>query len=147
MKKRAFSLLEIILVVVLMVIVAAVVIVNGRQGAPRGQISGVADLVAEELRSARFRAISQQTPVAVVFPSNGGSTAVSSGLYVLEGAVHPKVVRSIRYDREYPDSRIFVGVWPGLSSPNRDDLRIGSPNSAANIFWFFSAVLATPTAD
>jgi type II secretory pathway pseudopilin PulG len=125
-RRRAFSLLEVTLVVVLMAIIAVVGIVNTRQGQTRGQTAGVAELVAEELRSARFRAISQNVPTAVVFPASLASKGVSQGLYVLEGDIAPRVVRSVRYDREYPDVRLFIGTWPSTVALGRDDVKNGA---------------------
>jgi prepilin-type N-terminal cleavage/methylation domain-containing protein len=135
MKKRrgGFSLLETLLVISLMSILAAVGVVNTRIGASRGQTSGLAEIVAEELRGARFRAMSQNTPVAVVFPSGGGTAGHCQSLYVLEGQEKPKVTRSSDFSKEYPDSQIFVGTWASSPAVSTDDIQAGSQAQQINV--------------
>lgn len=123
---RAFSLLEILLVVMLMAVLIGAGLVNTRRATSRGEANGVAELVAEELRGARNLAMSQHEPVAMVFPSGGGTRGDSQGFYILQGADHPKVVRSQNYSREYPGARIFVGLWPTSATVGRDDLQGGA---------------------
>jgi prepilin-type N-terminal cleavage/methylation domain-containing protein len=124
-RRRAFSLLEILLVVTLMGIVAGMGLVNSRRAVTAGQASGLAELVAEQLRGARNRAVSQNLPVAVAFPSGNGSFAHSQSLYLLEGAENPRQTRTTDYAREYPDSQIFVGTW-GATAVSRDDMQAGT---------------------
>lgn len=122
-KSRGYSLIEVILVVALMAVVAGVGLVNTNRATSRGEASGVAELLAEELRSAQSRAMSQHIPVGLCFPAG----ACCQGFYVLEGAEHPRVTRSVNYAREFPGSRIFLGLWPVTSPVAHGDIQCCSP--------------------
>lgn len=131
-RRRAFSLLEILLVVTLMGIVAGMGLVNSRRAVTSGQASGLAELVAEQLRSARNRAMSQNLPVAVAFPSGNGNFGHCQSLYLLEGVEKPRQTRTTDYAREYPDSQIFVGTW-GATAVLRDDMQAGTQGQELNL--------------
>ena len=120
-RTRAFTLLEILLVLLLMGLVGGMGLFAFQRATRKGEARGVAQLVAEELRGARNRAISQRIPVAVVLP-NGRAQA----LYLLEGEVKPHVTRRVLYGKEYPQSELFAGLWPTATAAGRDDIETGA---------------------
>jgi len=120
-RTRAFSLLEIMLVLLLMGLVGGMGLFAFQRATRRGEARGVTQLVAEELRGARNRAISQRIPVAVVLP--GGR---AQALYLLEGDIKPHVTRRVLYGKEYPQSELFAGLWPTRAPAGRDDIQTGA---------------------
>lgn len=125
-RSRAFTLLEIMLVMLLMGLVGGMGVFAFRRATRSGEARGVTELVAEELRGARNRALSQRIPVAVVMPSAGGTQGQAQSLYILEGETKPHVTRRVVYSREYPQSQLFVGLWPVAGSAGRDDIQTGA---------------------
>ena len=73
--------------------------------------------MAEELRAARQQAVATQSPVALAFPSGGGTTGTSQAFYQLEGLAQPKVTRAVDYSGNFPEACLFWGSW-GASDPN-----------------------------
>lgn len=87
----------------------------------------VAAVLAAELRSARLRAMYNQTAVAVVIPSRNGTVGHAQSLYVLEGHLPatgvrtppldatpeppPKMSRVVNFADEYPGVFIYAGGW------------------------------------
>jgi Tol biopolymer transport system component/type II secretory pathway pseudopilin PulG len=129
--RRGISLVEICVVLAVVGLMTSIAVVGSRRGTQRGQSGGVAQLVAEEIRAARYRAVSQNRAVGIAFPSASAQPSCQ-GLYVLEGNARPRVTRNVNYSREYPESQIFIGVWGSLSW-NRDDLQLGLGGQAVNV--------------
>ncbi len=75
-------------------------------------------VLAEELRGAHSRAQKNQRPVAVTFPSDGQTTPVAQGFYLLEGYEVPKLRRVVDLAGENPLAYLMVGVWPVSPSSN-----------------------------
>ncbi|GMU53167.1 MAG: hypothetical protein AMXMBFR33_23130 [Candidatus Xenobia bacterium] len=112
MRRRGFSVIELLFAVGLMALIVGLSLVSMRRPKEGAESRSVAEAVAEELRLARLSAISRHIPVAVGFPSANGSRAVSQGLYVLEGEVNPRLTRSIRYSGDFPGAFIAQAFWP-----------------------------------
>lgn len=86
---------------------------SGRAGA-----HALAQLVAEDLRAARQEAMAKRRPVALCFPSGGGSKGHATACYVLEGEAAPRITRVREYGREFPQAQVFLGTW--TSGTNRN---------------------------
>ena len=117
MRRRGFSLLEIMVTVGL----ASLLLLLGLRGLGRGPSAagslGLAEEIASVLDGARQRAISEGVPVAVGFPTGGGATPFAGGYYLMEGEDHPRIVESHRFDEGYGTVTAFVGRWgsPGTA--------------------------------
>ncbi len=71
----------------------------------------VALMLQAELKAARSLARSEQRPISVRFPSNGGASSHSSWIYLEAGQVNPAIVR--RTALSGPDSPVCVFVGHG----------------------------------
>lgn len=109
MRRRAFTLPEILVVLALLALLVGAAVVSLRSAGSRTGSRALAELLAEELRSARIRAIATQTPVALVVPASHPS---ASAVYRLEGETLPKITRHVDFRGEAPGCHIFVGLWP-----------------------------------
>ncbi len=107
MRRRGFSLLEILVVMGLLALTGALAVVNMRQGVQSASTGSLADRLAAELRQARSEAIRDNAPVAVVFPDG----AFSQGLYVLKGHQRGRHQRSVNWASEVSGTGIFWGYW------------------------------------
>lgn len=112
--------MEILVCLFLLVLVGTFAI--SRQGSERGRASalGLADAVAAELRAARSRALSQGSPVALCFPSDGGTRPHSQSFSLLEGQARGRVVRVRDYSSTFGEGYIAIGNWGNatLQRPN-----------------------------
>ncbi|MEW6284265.1 MAG: GspH/FimT family pseudopilin, partial [Candidatus Eremiobacterota bacterium] len=118
MRRRGFSLVEMLLVLLLVALLATLGLVSGGGSRERGGTMAAAEALAGELRAARQRAISEQTPVAVCLPSENGSKPHTQALYVLAGESLPRVGRVVDLSREVPGTYLAAGFYPlsgGLS--------------------------------
>ena len=117
--RRGMSLIEIIVVVAIFAGVVGLSVVNFSSAPSRAGAMGLAEDVSEELRRARQRAIAEQQPVAIAFPSNTGTTPLSRGLYTLVGEDAPRIDSVYRYDAGYGDTATCLGEWgtPDSSAP------------------------------
>ena len=108
---RGVTLIEIMVVVAIFAIMMVIMVLNMRN--PQGSTSSnsLAQIVARELQSARFRALSSQHPVAVAFPSAGGIRPHSQSLYILEGWPTATTVQVHNYRGDIPSGYIFIGEW------------------------------------
>ncbi len=108
--KRGFSLLELMVVAALIMGLAAIgLMMSGGQKASASTRSAAVSL-AEELRAARKRAISQGMPVAVAFPTQNGAMALAEGYYILEGDMNPRIRRVARVTSD-GSVGFFTGTW------------------------------------
>lgn len=120
MRRKGFSLIEIIFAVAIAALVVGLSLVNLKRPREGAESRGVAEAVAEELRLARLSAMSRHIPVAVGFPSGNGSSAITRGLYVLEGDEKPKLTRSMRFSGDFPGAVIAQAFWPLDASQMHD---------------------------
>lgn len=117
-RQPAFSLLEMIVVVALLAVLAGLgLILTGGQRASSSTRSAALAL-AEELRSARRRAVSQGVPVGVAFPSQNGAVALAEGYYLLEGDINPRIRRVIRAATD-GSVGFFTGTWATTEAVTR----------------------------
>lgn len=86
------------------------------RGGKAATSQGLAQILAEELRASRVRAMTTGKAVAVVVPSGGGTVSHSQSFYLMEGFSAPSVSRVVNFAGEFPRSSLFVGVWD-LSPP------------------------------
>ncbi len=107
---RGFTLAELMMAIFLAIIVVGIGLRGAGRNSGRADAHAVSRLVAEEFRLARQRAISSQSPVAVGFPSQSGSTGLSQSLFILEGE-QPRVTRVVDFSKEYAGAVIFNGYW------------------------------------
>ncbi|MBX3166826.1 MAG: hypothetical protein KF760_05415 [Candidatus Eremiobacteraeota bacterium] len=107
--RRGLSLLELMLTIGLALILLGVAVIpRGGKGASS---QGLAQMLAEELRASRIRAMTTGKPVALVLPSDNGNLSHSQSFYVMEGFSTPSVTRVVNFAGEFPRSSLFVGVW------------------------------------
>jgi len=113
--RRAFSVAELLVAMALLALVALVVaqaFTGLRNG--RVQVKAEAEQLAEVLRCLRQQAITEGRAVGLGIPSQGGTRFASSGYYLLEGEVHPKVVRRVTLGRDR-SIQISGCYWPELA--------------------------------
>lgn len=120
MKKRAMSLIELLVVMGLFSLMAGLTVMNMRRQPASASSKSVAEIVAAELRQARAEAIRLHAPVAICFPSDNG-VRPAPGFYWLVGDDKPRVTRRVDLTRQFADACIFWGFWnldPGqLANP------------------------------
>lgn len=110
-RKSAFSLLEIMVAIGIFAILVGLSFTNLGSARQRAKAKGMADILAEEMRSARRRAMAKGYPVAVVFPTNAGSTPCTRSFYILEGREKGEYYRGKSLGNELADAFIFVGSY------------------------------------
>jgi hypothetical protein len=122
-RKRGLSLLELSFTVGLLGMSTAFFIMSGGSKM-RGKVgvNSLADALVNDLAQARVLAIRQQSPVAIMFPSD--NRPHSSSTYQLEGLTEPHVSRSQNFIGDFPNLCFFVGSWTG--SETRDPLVSGT---------------------
>jgi type II secretory pathway pseudopilin PulG len=76
----------------------------------KAEVKALANILAEEMRLARQKAITKQVPVGVAFPSDRATKAHCQSYYILEGDT-AKLKKVANYKAEYPSSYIFNGFW------------------------------------
>ena len=107
--RRGLSLLELMLTIGLALLLLGVAVVpRGGKGASS---QGLAQMLAEELRASRIRAMTTGKPVALVLPTDNGSVSHSQSFYIMEGFSAPSVSRVVNFAGEFPRSSLFIGVW------------------------------------
>ncbi|MCW5871141.1 MAG: hypothetical protein KIS61_28055 [Candidatus Eremiobacteraeota bacterium] len=87
-------------------------------------VKAMAEALANELGQARLLAMRQLSPVAVMFPAEGGRPH-STSLYQLEGLTFPRVTRSRSYAGDFPGQSFFIGSW-GASGESSSELVSGT---------------------
>ena len=114
-KKIGLTLIEIIVSLGLLAL-GTVVLLQGfvNLRGSRAHVKAEAEQVAELMRTLRQQAVTENRPLGLGFPTQGGSRACSNGYYLLEGEHHPKVVRRVvmKRDRAIQVSGCF---WPELA--------------------------------
>lgn len=123
-RRRALSLIELIMVLATMGTMLALTLVSMRSGSRTLGSRGLAEVLAEELRSARAQALSSRQPVGVLFP--GGDGQCCRGYFVAQGRQLGKLVKGCNLGSEYGQASLFIGNWPStLGSFSLTDLHIG----------------------
>ncbi|MEW6280412.1 MAG: prepilin-type N-terminal cleavage/methylation domain-containing protein, partial [Candidatus Eremiobacterota bacterium] len=154
MRRRGFSLAEVLLVLALMAILLTSAVSLARPAASRASARAVAEHLAQQLRAVRQQALASGEPAALVLPGGTGHTA---SYYVAAGRERPVVTRRVRLDREFPGVAIFRGRWdtvgasvttsPGTLATKEGPFRLSdwvlpSAGDAALVFHPSGAVLA-----
>lgn len=132
-RRRAFSLVELLVVLGLFTIMAGLAALNLRQAPASASTKSSADLLAAELRRARAEALRQRSPVALVFPTQGGTRPTSGGFYWVDGPNKGRQKQRIDLARENPNACIFSGFWtldPALLSDPTSVNSNGVPRGA-----------------
>ena len=112
-KRHGFSMLELIFAAGLMgMSVGLFVLSGGTRLKAKPGADALAEALANDLGQARLQAMRQLSPVAVMFPCDGGRPHCAS-LYQLEGLTNPHVARSHNFAGDFPGFSIFVGRWTG----------------------------------
>ncbi|MCA9777068.1 MAG: PD40 domain-containing protein [Candidatus Eremiobacteraeota bacterium] len=114
--KFAFSLIELIVAVGIVVVLGALSFANLGGAQKRAKARGMADILAEEMRATRRRAMAKGYPVAMVFPTDGGATPCTRTFYILEGRERGEFFRSRTLGNELADAFAFVGSYNGGES-------------------------------
>ncbi|MFN8609855.1 MAG: hypothetical protein U0931_20110, partial [Vulcanimicrobiota bacterium] len=114
-RRWGFTLLEVLLSLALMGLLLVLGVVAMRSPTSAASSRGLANILAEELRAARCRALKLRQPVAVVLGSSGGSQFCSQQFYTLEGETNPHVARVRQLGREFAGTYLWAGQWPGPS--------------------------------
>ena len=113
---RGFSLIEVMASLTLISIVLGLSLTSvkpGGQGSPKA----MAQVIADRLRAAQARARSEGFPVAIAFPSDGGTMATCQSFYQLEGFVFPRITESRRFDKENPGVYFGLVHWARPANP------------------------------
>ena len=129
---RGVNLVEIILVIALFLLVISLGGPSLKSGKQHTNVKSAVMLLAEDLKSARQKAIDTQKPVALVIPSNNGTRAISCGYYIIEGYDEPIITKSVNWKDVYPSTYIFTGFWELTSGDNTT----AQPDPQANDFPF-----------
>jgi type II secretory pathway pseudopilin PulG len=106
--KRGFTLLEMTFTCALAALLVAMAILNLRGGKETSQSQGAAQILVEELRAARLRAMSSQQLVAL-----GLRQPYSQSFYWLEGNENPHVTRAFSLLGDLPEACFYAGAWNG----------------------------------
>lgn len=124
-KRKGFSMLELVFTTGLLGLMVGYFMVNGgtRMKAKPGA-DALAEALSNELGQARLQAMRELSPVAVMFPCDGGLPH-SSSIYQLEGLTDPHVARSHNYVGDFPGYGLFMGSW-GASGESNSPLVAGT---------------------
>lgn len=111
MHRRGVSLIETIFAMALVGLVLSLGILQFRAPVSGAGSKSVAQVLAAQLISARKRAMSQHTNVAVVVPSALGSRPYAQSMFLMDGDSAPQVRQVINLARDFPRSYLAVGTW------------------------------------
>ncbi len=126
-RRRALTLLELVLTMALAGILLAVTMVSFRAPNGRAGSRALAEQVAESFRAARNQAQVEQSPVALVIPIQSGKVC-SQSLAILRGQENPYFNYVHNYGREFSTSVLFVGTYPSTTPWNKDPVVTGHSN-------------------
>lgn len=113
-KPRGLSLAEIIVslaILALGAVVLAQAFMNLRSS--RAHVKAEAEQLAELMRTLRQQAITENRPLGLGFPTQGGTRASSNGYYQLDGEQHPRVLRRVMMGRERA-VQVSGCFWPEM---------------------------------
>jgi prepilin-type N-terminal cleavage/methylation domain-containing protein len=111
MKRRGFTLLEIMMVLLILSVFSVVGIQGLHRGKDKAGAQGLAFVLSEEMRRARQEAIARRRPTAFCLPTNGGASPITRSYYVMDGEFQPRIVRSRNFKSEFAGANVFVGEW------------------------------------
>lgn len=115
-KREGFSMLELIFTVGLMGMSAGLFMLSGgTRLKARPGVDALSQALANDLGQARLLAMRQLSPVAVMFPCDGGRPH-SASIYQLEGLTNPHVARSHNFAGDFANFSFFIGNWAGTES-------------------------------
>lgn len=129
MKRRALTLLELVMTMALAGVLLAVTMVSFRAPTSRAGSRGLADQLAGAFRAARSQAMAEQSPVALILPMQAGKVCTQS-LALLRGQDNPALSRVHNFAREFPTSVMFVGTYPSSTAWSKDPMQTGR-----STFW------------
>ena len=109
MKRRGFSLLEIMMVLLILSVFSAIGIQSLHRGKDKAGAQGLAFVISEEMRRTRQEAIARRRPTAFVLPTNNGNSPITRSFYVMDGEYRPRIVRTRNFKTEYAGANIYVG--------------------------------------
>jgi TolB protein len=109
-RRRGYNLVEIIVALGLLGFVIALALPRLQYGKSKAGPRVLANILAEEIRQARLRAMASMRPAGVTFPSNKGAAPYSQSCCLLEGEP-PRIARLMSYAQEFPSCCIFIGRW------------------------------------
>jgi len=111
-RRRGFSLLEILVAVSLLALLVGLAVSQQPAARRRATAEGLAQVVGQHLRNAQSLALLSGTPVALVFPSGGGSTPFSQGCYRISGRQGGRISQVVDFSKDFPGFSIFLGAGP-----------------------------------
>ncbi|MCW5867753.1 MAG: PD40 domain-containing protein [Candidatus Eremiobacteraeota bacterium] len=111
MRRRGFTLLEIMMVLLILSVFSVVAIQGLHRGKDKAGAQGLAFVISEEMRRVRQEAIARRRPTAFCLPTNGGTSPITRSFYVMDGEYQPRIVRSRNFKSEFAGANIFVGEW------------------------------------
>jgi len=129
LRRRGFTLIEILMVVLLLGLFSVIALQQLRQGRDKAGAQGFATLVSEELRRVRQEAIARRRPTAFIVPTDGGRSSIARSFYVMEGESRPRVTRSRNYLSEFDGADLFMGRWPLAGGGSWDTTSLSVPGS------------------
>jgi hypothetical protein len=148
-KRPAFSLIELIVAVGIVVVLGALSFANLGGAQKRAKARGMAEILAEEMRATRRRAMAKGYPVAMVFPTDGGATPCTRSFYILEGREKGEFIRSQTLGNELADAFAFVGTYNGSETvgdpPTGDVADTLDPGTWLPVGFSDNALIFTPT--
>ncbi|MCA9792624.1 MAG: PD40 domain-containing protein [Candidatus Eremiobacteraeota bacterium] len=127
-KTRAFTVIEMLVVAGIMAILAGLSVATIKRTSQKAPAQGLVQVLAEELRLARQKAVTNASPVAVCLPADG--IPQSSSFYILEGRNAPIITRVRDLSGDFIGASMFVGVWPGAPATKNAPLPAGSKAGA-----------------
>lgn len=109
------TLVEMLLTLTLISLTVSAAFLSFRSSISRADVRSLAGELAQELKSARQLARATQEPVALVLPTDGRVTPVTTGFYLMQGPEQARVTRTRRFGQEY-QGQIFLGNWQGTET-------------------------------
>lgn len=103
--------MEVLVVMSLLTLMFAFAMTRQGSETQRASSTGLADVVASELRAARGRAMSTGQPVAFCLPSGGGTLPHCQSFYLREGQSRGQLTRVRDLSSEFSDAYIAVVTW------------------------------------
>jgi prepilin-type N-terminal cleavage/methylation domain-containing protein len=133
MRRRGFTLLEIMMIMLILGVFSAMAVQSMRQGRNQAGAQGLAMVISEELRRVRQEAIARRRPTALILPTQGGTSSRMRSFYVMEGETLPRIVRSRNFLSEFAGADLFMGRW-NLASGSWSTSSLKVPGSKWALF-------------